>query len=82
MSEDTTWLRDLLANVVPDMPEDPSVDLFAGGWLDSLKLVEAIELVEDRLGFEFGTEDMAAERFSTLQAWVTTVAHARSRRGP
>ena len=77
--ESSSHLRAILAEMVPDLPEDPRADLFEGGWLDSLKLVEAIELLEQRLGFEFDADDMSADRFSTLEHFAATVEQARAR---
>ncbi len=50
---------------LPVMPTD--TDLVAGGYLDSLSLVDLVFNLEQTFGFEIGLDDLDADNFATIE---------------
>jgi acyl carrier protein len=62
-------IRNWLLEVNPEAKNiDLDTDLFEGGLLSSIQLVELVLLVEELSGHEVTADDNAADRFRTLRA--------------
>jgi len=73
MDSQLSALRKCLADVVSDLPDDNNENLFANGTLDSLTLVEVIEVIESTFNIALNPENLSNENFSTLNRIVKTI---------
>ena len=79
MSEDVRRreIRDLLGSIVgPDLVSTIGDDdlIFEHGLIDSLHLIELIELLQGRFGFEIEMDELAPENFESLSAMARYVS--------
>jgi acyl carrier protein len=44
-----------------------TVDLFEGGYVDSIGLVELLEFIESEFGVQISDEDLLSDEFATLE---------------
>ena len=57
----------------------PTVDLFQGGYVDSLGLVELLAFIEDEFGVEIPDDDLLSDDIARIEGIARIVcAHARS----
>ena len=63
---DTKDLRQTLRTVLPRLPEGEDDDLWAGGLIDSLTVVELVAALEDRYGVQFTPEQLRKENFESV----------------
>jgi acyl carrier protein len=45
----------------------PTVDLFQGGYVDSVGLVELLQFIQDEFGVEIPDEDLLSDDFATIE---------------
>ncbi len=66
-------LRASVSEVLPDLPDDPAVDLFASGIVDSLRVIEIVLALESAFGVSFEPDDLRADNFASLDRLLVTV---------
>ena len=66
-------LRGCLQGLLPHLPEDPQVDLFSTGIIDSLSLIEVVLTLENIFAITFEPRNLKAENFCTLERLAETV---------
>jgi acyl carrier protein len=62
-------------NISPTDPEfDREVDLFDRGYVDSMGIVELLELLQEEFKVEFSDEDLLSDDFSSISgiAWLVS----------
>ena len=76
----TREVRDVLAAIIGGGAAS-SVDendlLFEGGIIDSLHLIELIDLLQERFGMEVESDELSPENFESLQAMADYVRRKR-----
>ncbi len=62
-------------------PTDPrfgrDIDLFDGGYVDSLGVAEMLEFVESEWGVEVSDEELLSDEFATIDGMATTICRLR-----
>lgn len=62
----TNLILQLLREINENVPDDPAVDLLAGGYLDSFAIANLVAGLEDEFSIEFSAEDIVPENFNTI----------------
>lgn len=62
----TNLILQLLREINENIPDDPAVDLLAGGYLDSFAIANLVAGLEDEFSIEFSAEDIVPENFNTI----------------
>jgi acyl carrier protein len=70
-------IRDVLAHVLTQLPEDTTVDFWEAGIVDSLSILDVVAALEERFAVEFDAETLRRENFSSLAAIVRTLGALR-----
>lgn len=70
-------LRACLAEVLPELPDNPAADLWEEGVMDSYAVVEVVAALEERYAIAFAPETLRKENFASLQAIAATLAGLR-----
>jgi acyl carrier protein len=55
----------------------PAVDLFEGGYVDSVGLAELLQFIQDRFGVEIPDEDLLSDDFATIEGMALIVCRHR-----
>jgi acyl carrier protein len=53
------------------------VDLFEGGYVDSVGLAELLEFIQDEFGVEIPDEDLLSDDFATIEGMALIVSRHR-----
>jgi acyl carrier protein len=62
-----------------DVGFGPTVDLFQGGYVDSVGLVELLQFIQDEFGVEIPDDDLLSDDFATIEGIARIVCrHAGS----
>lgn len=75
-------IRELIRDRLHVDIEDPDLDLFETGLIDSLGLVELLLGLETEFGIRIVTDDLDIEHFRSLDRTTTYVKELRSSAGP
>ena len=70
---DLTDLRTCLNDVLTQVPEDSSTDLWAEGIMDSFTTVEVVIALEARYGVQFDPDTLRQENFKSLNSIAQTL---------
>ena len=74
----TTSVEDAVMSLIRDRLDleidDPTVDLFDSGIIDSLAFVTLLQALEERFGFTIAVEELDVSSFSTVDGIVAYVA--------
>ena len=58
-------------------PSDPhfarDVDIYAGGYVDSVGMVELLGFIEDEFGLDIPDDDLVSDEFSTIDGIARTI---------
>jgi acyl carrier protein len=57
------------------------VDLFEGGYVDSVGLIELLAFIEDEFGLEVPDEDLASAEFTTIDGMAAVLVRLFERAG-
>ena len=57
-----------------DRSFDRTVDLFDGGYVDSIGLAELLAFIEDRFAVEIPEEDLFSARFASIEGMADIIA--------
>jgi len=57
----------------------PGVDLFDGGYVDSVGLAELLAYIEEEFGVSVPDDDLLADEFATIEGMALTVARLADR---
>lgn len=60
-------VRSCLNTVLPELPEDPTANLFATKAIDSLRLIDTVVHLEKHYSLQFNTDYLTVENFETLE---------------
>jgi methoxymalonate biosynthesis acyl carrier protein len=71
-----------LENEFGDPGIDPTADIFALGYVNSLFALELVVFVERTFGITVGTEDLDLGNFRSVEAMVRLVRRRRAETGP
>ena len=70
-------IKQRLSEILPGLPEDPSVDLLESQVLDSYSIIEVVDLLEQAFSVRFGPTDLSFDNLMTLTAMAVTVNRLR-----
>jgi acyl carrier protein len=62
-----------LSSLLTDVPDDPKINLFETGVLDSLKLLEVVMVLEETFGVFFTPDDLTDQNMSSQGAILQTL---------
>ena len=60
-------LKHLLLSLLPNEPIESTTSLFASGMLDSIALIEVVELIEKHWSIRFGWTDVTLDNLDSLE---------------
>lgn len=81
-SEVAARLEGFLRNHFSISPNDPrfgrDVDLFDGGYVDSVGLAEMLGFVEEEFGVEVPDDDLVSDEFTTIDGIASVVGRLKT----
>lgn len=75
--EMTNLILQLLREINENVPDDPTVDLLAGGYLDSFAVANLVATLEEEFLIEFSAEDIVPENFNTIASMEKLVSKVK-----
>jgi len=70
-------IRHRIAEILPDLPVDPTINLLESQALDSYSIIEVVDLLEQAFAVRFGPTDLSFDNLMTLSAMAATVNRLR-----
>ena len=76
---DVDTIRLCIQKIVPNLPEDSSVDLFSSGIIDSLIVLNVMMSLEEEFSVSFEPGDLEAANLRSLDRMAETVGRIKAR---
>jgi acyl carrier protein len=67
-----------IVEILPDLPDDPTINLLESQLIDSYSIIEIVDLLEQTFSVRFGPTDLSFDNLITLTAMAETVNRLRN----